>query len=58
MRYVMRKVGLYGSEMVSPQGRYFWTGGLAYDRGALSDVSLQFGVQEYLFVRRIKRKKI
>ena len=54
----MRKVGLYGSEMVSPQGRYFWTGGLAYDRGALSDVSLQFGVQEYLFVRRIKRKKI
>ena len=27
-----RKVGLYDSEMVLPQGHYFWTGKLAYDK--------------------------
>jgi len=31
IRRVARKVGLYDSEVVSPQGRYFQTGRLAYD---------------------------
>ena len=31
MRCVARKVGLYGSEVVSLRGRFFRTGGLVYD---------------------------
>jgi len=31
MRCVARKVGLYGLEMVSLQGCYFWTDGLTHD---------------------------
>jgi len=32
MRCVVRKVDLYGSEVVSPWGHYFWTGELVYDK--------------------------
>ena len=31
MRRVARKVGLYDLKVVSLWGRYFWTGGPAYD---------------------------
>jgi len=31
IRCVARKMGLYDLEVVSPQGHYFWTGGLVYD---------------------------
>ena len=37
----MRKVGLYGSEVVSPQGHCFQTGGLVYDSIPLLGLSLQ-----------------
>jgi len=30
-RWLPWKVGLYGFEVVSSWGRYFWTGGLVYD---------------------------
>ena len=32
MRHVARKVGLYDLKVVSPRGRYFQTGGPAYDK--------------------------
>ena len=35
MRCVTRKVGLYGSEVVSPWGCCFQTGGLVYDKEPL-----------------------
>jgi len=31
-RWLLWKVGLYGLEVVSLQERYFWTGGLVYDK--------------------------
>jgi len=30
-RWLPWKAGLYGSEVVSLRGHYFWTGGLVYD---------------------------
>jgi len=30
-RWLLWKAGLYDLEVVSPQGHYFWTGGLVYD---------------------------
>jgi len=34
-RWPLWKADLYGSEVVSPWGRYFWTGGLVYDTASL-----------------------
>ena len=43
-RWPLWKAGLYGSEVVSPWGCCFWTGGLAYDTLAHTKVVLQMKI--------------
>jgi len=38
------KAGLYGLEVVSLRGRYFWTGGLVYDSVAIKVAAVEGGL--------------
>jgi len=48
MRCVARKVGLYGLEIVSLQGRYFWTDGLAHDSTSNCEGEILVRMTHYL----------
>jgi len=41
-RWPLWKAGLYDLEVISPQGRYFQIGGLAYDTSSLQEVILYY----------------